>query len=150
MCVVQDRGLDKAARESIISSLPSFKEFIGESAILLSIRLLEVLHSEPDKWMPYKKLCLENTNKCIFSMTADDLKALLEQTPLNPESYAALEEQRVECHRDIKASMPALLKLADLLAPGADISSEDLIWAIAVTQMRAIKLFEGIPSKVEI
>ena len=115
----------------------------------LTIRLLEVLHTQPEVWMVYKKLCLPAQIQTTITMTAEELKDFIKRMPLSmtSEEFSRWRTCRNKDQETFNTLLPVLETIVHLVnrvvIPDAKIEPAEITWALTVAQTRATRTGEG-------
>ncbi len=103
----------------------------------LAIRLVELLHTQPDVWAPYKELFLPERIQTEFTMTPEEVRHRLKLAPFRVDF--GVYEKRWEFTRAVfSEGLQAVHRLARLTLPGTETTPEELTWAFSVVQSRAV------------
>jgi hypothetical protein len=105
------------------------------------IRLLELLHTQPDVWAPYKELCLPDRVLNIITMNSEELRDMLTHLPiaLTPTDLTMWEEGRKDTQEVFAECLEVLTQLLPLALPAVDsIDLGEITWAFTVVQTRAV------------
>lgn len=102
----------------------------------LAIRLVELLHTKPDIWGPYKELFLPERIQTEVTMTLEEAKQRLQLAPfqVDMDGFAAM---HFHTQAEFAKSLKVAYNLARLVLPSVDITPEKLTWAFTVVQTRA-------------
>jgi hypothetical protein len=137
--LLQERGqyLDQPTKERLIAAIRGIPGIIARKCPL-AIRLLELLHTQPEIWMPYKELCLPDRVPTAITMTSDELRDLLSQVPISAADLAREEhgqrytrEVFAECFEVLTQLLPLVLPTVD------DVDPAEITWAFTIVQTRS-------------
>ena len=132
------KNLDQPTKQGLLSAVRNMPGIISRK-FPLTIRLLELLHTQPEVWMPYRRMCLADRIQTSITMTAEELSDLLKRMPISfsPEENKLLEKCRIDTQKVFNSFLPVLTFLLDLVLPGVTIEPAEITWAFTVVQTRA-------------
>jgi hypothetical protein len=130
----------KKRMEDEILRLPQEKAVIW----LVTIRFLELLHTQQETWRPYKELCLPNRIQSLITMTSDELRNRILTFPkdeINEGSFIAWESEREYLQESsLPKTLEVLMQLLSFILPTAEkVHTAELIWAYTVVDTRSVK-----------
>jgi hypothetical protein len=139
--VVKVRGqhLDQVTKKELISKI---RRISGLSArkCPLTIRLLELLHTQPEIWMPFKELSLPDRIQNVATMNSDELRNMLTQLSinLNPAEFTQWESNCKATQEAFARCFEVLSQLLPLVLPTVEVDPAEITWAFTVVQTRSM------------
>jgi hypothetical protein len=106
----------------------------------LAIRLLELLHTQPEIWVPYKELSLPERIPNICTMNSEELREMLNGLPirLHPADFTVLEASRKLTQETTAECFEVLAQLLRLVVPAVDVRPAEIPWAFTIAQTRSV------------
>jgi hypothetical protein len=137
--------LDQHATLALISAIREIPGIIARK-MPLTIRIVELLHTQPEIWMPYKEMCLPNRILSFLTMTSDELRDFLERPPIsaNPSEIKFLEGGVNHDKKVYAQCVQVMGQLLSLVLPNIDVDSEEITWAYTVMMSRSIQTPEEV------
>jgi len=111
------------------------------------IMLLELLHTQPEIWVPYKELSLPARILTVATMNSDELRVLLTQLPisLSPADFDVWGGSRKTTQELFATCIDVVAQLLPLVIPTVDdVDPAEITWALTVVQTRSIMIGEDI------
>jgi hypothetical protein len=107
----------------------------------LTIRLLELLHTQPAIWIPYKELCPPERIQTGNTLTSNELRQFLKKLPitLSLSDFMLWELMRSSSQDVFADCIKVISQLLSLVLPtGVDIDPTEITWAFNVVETRSV------------